>query len=361
MTDLPNFEPRYDPNGETRPFEQGIGEPNGQIDLAQYDEVNINSLFEDNSDPNADTQPVRVTDPMERLQPVPVPRKPARPAPARPAKKTARKRPGCSLIWVILLALVLYFFAPLRTNILIMGVDRTPDGSALGRTDTIILTSINPLLPTVRMLSIPRDLYLEIPNQGQNRINTAHFFAEIEQEGSGPRALSQVVRENFGVNVPYFVRFRFDGFLSVIDAMGGVTVQLSEPMAGYPAGTHQLNAEEALAFARNRSGTDDFFRMEQGQLLVRSVINQFLNPTNWVRAPVVFAAAWNAVDTNVPFWQWPRLGFALARAAIFGIDSRTLSREMTTPYLTEGGAQVLLPNWDMIRPMIREMFGARLF
>jgi hypothetical protein len=65
----------------------------------------------------------------------------------------------------------------------------------------------------------------------------------------------------------------------------------------------------------------------------------------------------DATDTNLPVWLWPRLTFTLLRSGADGIDSRTISREMVTPFTTSGGAQVLGPNWDAIMPVIREMFG----
>ncbi len=290
-------------------------------------------------------------DPNEHYQPIPI---------SRPTKRRGLGL-GCGLLSLpfvgVLALLLLYFLAPLRTNILILGIDRAPDGSALGRSDTNILLSINPLRPDVKMLSIPRDLWVNIPGVGENRINTAHFFAEIEQPGSGPRATLQTIRVNFGLDVPYYVRLRFDSVQPIVEAMGGITIELDQPTAGYPAGQHMLNGEQALAFARNRTGTDDFYRMAQGQLLFKAAFRQMLNPASWSRFPAVAAAALESVDTNLPVWLWPRLGLALLRAGPDGIDNRTLDREMVTPFTTSGGANVLLPNWDRINPLLQEMFG----
>jgi polyisoprenyl-teichoic acid--peptidoglycan teichoic acid transferase len=262
-------------------------------------------------------------------------------------------------VLVIGLALLaVYLLFPMRTNLLIMGLDRVPPGTSLGRTDTIILMSVNPLQPEVTMLSIPRDLWLDIPGYGQNRINTAHFFAEGEQPGSGPQALQRVIQANFGVNAPYFVRIRFEGFQSVVDAMGGVDIDLEEPMSGYDAGKHRLNGEQALAFARDRAGTDDFFRMQRGQLMLKAMIRQMANPVSWPRLPLVAVAGMQAIDTNLPVWQWPRIGLALLRAGSGGIDNRTITRDMVFPFQTDGGAQVLGPNWERIRPLVRELFGS---
>jgi LCP family protein required for cell wall assembly len=257
----------------------------------------------------------------------------------------------------VLAILAVYLLFPLRTNLLIMGLDRVPEGTSLGRTDLIMLMSVNPLPPEVNMLSIPRDLWVDIPGVGQNRINTAHFFAEGEQAGNGPQALQQVILNNFGVRAPYYIRIRFDGFVGVIDAMGGVTVDLDEPMSGYDAGSHKLNGEQALAFTRDRAGTDDFFRMARGQLMIKSMVRQMARPATWPRLPVVAVAGLQAVDTNLPVWHWPRIGLALVRAGTDGIDNRTITRDMVSPFTTDGGAQVLAPNWDRIRPLVRELFG----
>ena len=59
---------------------------------------------------------------------------------------------------------------------------------------------------------------------------------------------------------------------------------------------------------------------------------------------------------DIPAWQWPRLGLAFLRAGPGGIESRVIDREMVTPFTTSGGAQVLRPNWDAIKPVLEEMF-----
>ena len=263
------------------------------------------------------------------------------------------------LLAILVLGLVgsVYLFAPIRTNILLLGIDYTPWYSAVGRSDTMILSTIIPSKPYVGMLSIPRDLWVDIPGVGENRINTAHFFAEAQTTGSGPAAALQTIQKDFGVTVNYFVRVRFDGFKEVVDALGGVDITLNEPAAGYLPGTYHLSGNKALAFARQRLGSDDFFRMENGQLLLKSIFNQMLNPLKWPRLPAVIVALARSLDTNIPLWLWPRLLFAVIRAGPEGIDNRTISREMVVPFITSDGADVLAPNWNAINPVLMEMFG----
>lgn len=281
--------------------------------------------------------------------------------PPRP-RPPSNRRSGCCLAAllipaILLAALLAYLLAPFRANVLLLGLDARPDEGLVARSDTIILTTIIPLRPYVGALSIPRDLWVDIPGVGENRINTAHFFAEAANAGAGPSGAMHAVRANFGVDVDYYVRLRFDGFKEVVDAMGGIEIDLPAPMSGYPAGRHLLDGTQALALVRDRQGADDFFRMERGQIFLRSVIGQVMKPSSWPHLPKVFIAAGQATDTNLPAWLWPRLAVALFRAGPDGIDTRSITRDMVTPFTTSGGAQVLGPNWDRINPVLLEMFG----
>ena len=283
-------------------------------------------------------------------------------------KKTRRRRTvqqafevGCFIILVILASVVVigvaYLLFPGRTNVLVLGIDRAPEGTDASRSDTIILTTYHPIKPYLGLLSIPRDLWVPIPGVGENRINTAHFFAENAQPGSGPQAALETVRENFGVTVNYYLRIRFNGLVELIDSLGGLDIELDHSMAGFPAGNHHLNGEQALGFVRDRSGTDDFFRMNQGQFFLKELVEQMLSPTSLARLPGVLTALSRSIDTNLPIWQWPRLGLTLLRIGPDGIDNQTISREMVTPFTTSDGAQVLLPVWAEIKQVVQEMFG----
>jgi LCP family protein required for cell wall assembly len=278
-------------------------------------------------------------------------------------KKRPKSRCGCCLFLLItpiivfvLLILGIFLTLPGRSNILILGID-SRENSNLGRSDTNILMTIIPSKPYIGMLSIPRDLWVFIPNIGENRINTAHYFAEAQESGTGPEAAKETVQVNFGVDVHYYIRLHLIGFLNLVDALGGIDVNLPRAMSGYGAGTHHLSGEEALALVRDRAGSDDFSRMERGQIMIYAILKQIASPSSWSEIPVIWQIITANLDTDIPVWEIPSFVLTYIRIGTNGIDARIIDREMVVPFTSAGGASVLAPNWDRINPMLFELFG----
>ena len=309
-------------------------------------------------DPRAPTRPTPVqTVPVRRAEPPAAGvTQPHRPSAARRPSHAGRARAALAgAVFGLLLAAVL--LAPFRTTVLLMGIDRAPEGTALGRSDTLVLLTILPLQGYSGMLSIPRDLWVRLPGGGQGRINAAHALAESARPGSGARATLETVRDNFGLRVHGSLRVRLEGVVEIVDALGGVRVELEAATGGLPAGVHTLDGPQALAFARQRAGADDFVRMRNGQLLLRALLRRSLEPAAWLRLPAAAAAAGRAIDSDLAPWDAARLALALARAGPDGMDARVITREMVEPFTTDGGAQVLRPRWERINPLLLEMFG----
>lgn len=268
-----------------------------------------------------------------------------------------RKKKKHLFLWFFLaIFIMVLFFTPFRVTTLILGIDRPPKDTWIGRSDTMILTTLPPVLPQVSMLSIPRDLWVPISGVGENRINAAHYFAELYSPGTGMQVARDVVEQNFGVQVDYVVRLKFNGFVDVVDALGGVTVNLPSDMSGMTAGKHKLDGTEALKFVRDRSGSDDFSRQQHGQLFVSAAFKELLNPLKWPRIPAVIVTALKAVETDLPIWLWPRMIYGFVFSGVTGFASYTFDRSALTPWTTNEGAQVLLPNWDLMNPVIDGLF-----
>jgi anionic cell wall polymer biosynthesis LytR-Cps2A-Psr (LCP) family protein len=97
--------------------------------------------------------------------------------------------------------------------------------------------------------------------------------------------------------------------------------------------------------------------MQQGQFFITELLEQLIQPRSWFRFPAVFSAINRSIDTNLPLWIWPRIAIALLRSGSGGIDNRIISREMVTSTTTSEGAQILIPEWSLINPVVDEIFN----
>jgi len=267
---------------------------------------------------------------------------------------------------------VLWLFSPWhgRTNVLLLGLDRRPGEGDVVRADAIMVITVDLGKPSLGLLSIPRDLYLPIPGQGENRINTAHVFGELERPGSGPERTAAAISQSFDIPIEGWVRLDFNGFVSIIDAVGGIEVDAPEAVIDYayptedygtmtleiPAGLQQMDGERALQYARTRHGSSDFDRAERQQLVAQALIRKLVQPSTWPRLPAIYAALYDAVETNLSFPQLARLGLAALRVGPDGVEQLVIDQELTTPLTTPGGAAVLAPRWELIRPKVTRMF-----
>jgi hypothetical protein len=106
-------------------------------------------------------------------------------------------------------------------NIVLLGSDKRPSSQAW-RTDSMIVVSVDVENNVVRVLSIPRDLWVYIPRHGFNRVNTAELWGELAKKGSGTERVKQTIYHNLGIPIHYYVRVDFQGFIKIIDTAGGV-------------------------------------------------------------------------------------------------------------------------------------------
>jgi LCP family protein required for cell wall assembly len=179
-----------------------------------------------------------------------------------------------------------------RVNIILLGLDLRPGDPEGTRSDTMILLGIDQDNKTASLLSIPRDLWVKIPRHGNNRINTAYFFGDQDQPGTGgPPLVKQAIQDNFGIKVDYFVQVDFNGFRSVIDALGGITLDIKKPLIDneyptedygikrifIPAGLQHLDGQTALEYARSRHSDSDLGRNQRQQEVLLALREQSIN------------------------------------------------------------------------------------
>lgn len=156
-------------------------------------------------------------------------------------------------------------------NILLLGVDEVGDDK--GRSDTIILLSLNPNTNAIKMLSVPRDTYVNIPGRGMDKINHAYAYGDAELS-------IQTFEEAFDLPVHFYARINMEGFQDGIDALGGVTVQndlnFKQDGVDFPTGDIHLNGSDALKYIRMRKEDPrgDLGRNERQRNVIKAAMNE---------------------------------------------------------------------------------------
>ncbi len=186
------------------------------------------------------------------------------------------------------------------------------------RADTIVVTKAGG-----GMLAVPRDTLVGIPGVGEDKINAA--FA-----AGGPELTVQTVENLTGVAVDNYVVVNFGGVKDIVDALGGITLEVGQPIevgiegrrVSIPAGTRELDGLEALAYVRYRGGpTADIGRIGRQQKFLRELARESTSPSNLFRLPATVRATWRNIDTNMNPLEAAR--FAI-RTRLSGIEKAEL-------------------------------------
>ena len=266
-----------------------------------------------------------------------------------------------------------------RVTVLVMGIDRRPEQPAERGylTDSLMLVSVDPASRTAAMLSIPRDLWVEIPGFGQDTINTANRTGDYnDYPGGGPALAVETVEYNLGVSIDYYLRLDFAGFETFIDNIGGVQIvnetAIDDPTFpdgayGYDpftlaAGAHTLNGRDALRYARTRHGDSDLQRAGRQQQVALAVRDQLLSPGALpgliARAPMLFQSLSGSVQTDLSLEQMASLALLAPDIPRDNIRSAVLDFDYVVEYTTPEGRMVLVPLRDEVRLLREELFGA---
>lgn len=184
-------------------------------------------------------------------------------------------------------------------TVLMMGCDARP-GDETSRSDTLMVAFVDLTSDVVRLVSIPRDTYITIPTSGERtKINHAYAYGGIE-------LTEETLKENFDIDIDYTAEVDFQGFVDVIDAVGGVTIDVPMDMQyaaegiDLQAGMQTLSGEQSLQFCRFRSdGQGDLGRVERQQLFMSTLKDQLLSMGTMLKIPDISTAIKNNVVTNL--------------------------------------------------------------
>jgi len=256
-------------------------------------------------------------------------------------------------------------------SVLLLGIDRRADESGPTRSDSIILLGSQADGAGAAMLSIPRDLWVDIPGVGEQRINTALFFGHDPADaGAGPRLAMRTVQQELGRPVDRYLLLDFATFVRAVDALGGVEVDVPATIVDteYPTpdygittvrfdpGVQTMDGERALVYVRTRHSDGDFSRSARQLQVIQALAAKAMRPESWPRLPELMRVLRAGVVTDLT----PGDGLALlplASALASGEVRAATLEQAATPWITPGGAWVLLPDRIAIEQIVTELFG----
>jgi LCP family protein required for cell wall assembly len=250
-----------------------------------------------------------------------------------------------------------------RVNILLLGGDeRGLRKNEVPRSDTMMLVSIDPVTKTAHLISILRDTYAEIPGYGRQRVNAALALG-------GPELAMETVGNLLDVSVQYFVYVDFQGFISLIDAIGGVEFYVEKNMRystradgpeydiNLEEGWQVLDGKKALQYVRFRNDArGDYARTERQREFMKAVANKLQSTTSLVKLPQILEKIEPHIETNMTLTDMLKLG-----ALAFEIRNETIHSMQAPPQelLREeniGGASVITVDRDELVRYVHEQF-----
>lgn len=264
-----------------------------------------------------------------------------------------------------------------RINILLLGVDLRCDEEGPTHSDTIIVATIDPLSRSAALLSLPRDLWVEVPNYGVNRINQAYFLGQAyEYPGGGAALAGETVEDLLGITINYHVAVDFKAVIDFVNLMGGVVIDVPERIEDmtYPdncygydpftidPGRQRLDGETALKYARTRAtfggDVDRAGRQQQVIMAVRDQATQLDTlPQLLFRAPQLWQSYQANVDTDLDLNTALQLANLMRNIPAGSIRNEVLGFDYVYNDVTFDGQQVLVPYRDQIRALRDELFA----
>lgn len=268
-----------------------------------------------------------------------------------------------------------------RVNILVMGLDFgdwAADRTGPSRTDSMILFTIDPISKSAGMLSLPRDLWVNIPGFEHGRINTAHALGEsYKLPGGGPALAAKTVEEFLGVPVQYFAVIPFDAFTRMVDEIGCINIWAFEDLAIDPVGKgntiyltkdkgYCMDGATLLAYMRNRKSQggdiDRAKRQQQAIIALKdAVLDPAIFPSVLAKAPALYREIASDVKTNLSFDEVIKLAMLAKDISPNDINNDVINYEMSTlaSVLSDDGQpmSILVPIPDKIRELRDQMFA----
>lgn len=175
-----------------------------------------------------------------------------------------------------------------RINYLLLSIRGADDPNGGLLTDSLIILSVRPYDNKIALISVPRDLYVEMPGTGKSRkLNEAYELGEKKSKGGGLNYAKNIVGNVSGLPIHFAAIINFKGFSDIVDAMGGVELNLEKPFVeavpfeegsiSLPAGKQTIDGKTALLYTRSRMSSSDFDRSRRQQEIIKALYAKFIN------------------------------------------------------------------------------------
>ncbi len=249
-----------------------------------------------------------------------------------------------------------------RVNILLMGVDaRGLKKGEIPRSDTMLVASLDPVAKKINLFSIMRDTYTEIPDHGSDRINSAITH--------GPNTAMKAVSDLLGIPVQYYVYTDFQGFIELVDAVGGVDFYVEKDMhytskadnheydIDLKEGQQHLDGNTALQYVRFRhDAMSDFTRTERQRNFLKAVADKMKSTTSIMKLPSILDKVNPYIDTNLSvedMWKLATVGYSSEMGSSEQIPPMELLVEKKV-----GGSDVLgVSSEEDLKDYVQEVFN----
>jgi LCP family protein required for cell wall assembly len=244
-----------------------------------------------------------------------------------------------------------------------MGLDGNASQGRYRRADSLIVASFDPATNSAVLIGVPRDVYVTIHSPKgaiRNRINTAYVWGELyNYPGGGPALQMRTVGELLGLPIHHYVSVYFDGFAKLIDAIGGIDINVPTALRdnftgwSFNAGMQHMDGKKALQYARSRYSTSDFSRGRRQQLVILAAVEKMTKAGILPKLPAVLPTVTEAFrsDMSIPdLLALASLGYKIDRSQI---KTAQVDETMVQSWRTPEGAAVLLPRNDRIKTMVQ--------
>ncbi|SDD89563.1 transcriptional attenuator, LytR family [Paenibacillus sp. UNCCL117] len=252
-----------------------------------------------------------------------------------------------------------------RVNVLILGGDsRGLKKNEVPRSDSMMVASIDPVTKQAVLLSILRDTYVKVPGHGDDRINTAVALG-------GPHLAMKTASDLLGIPIQYYVYTDFQGFMALVDAIGGIELDVEKDMKyrdseepefdiNLKKGLQQLNGKTALQYVRFRhDALSDFSRTERQRKFMAAVAQKMQTTSSLIRMPMILNSIDPYIETNLATGDMLKLGTLALEAKTEGMASSQIPPAELLVEKRIGGAAVISVNKDKLHKYVQDLLAGR--